>query len=45
MEEFEAIVTKPEAAEERKAIEADLNSMQVYFDALIKAEQKLDEAL
>ena len=45
MEEFEAIVMKPEAAEERKAIEANLDSMQTYFAALQKAESKLEEAL
>ena len=45
MEEFKAIVTKPEADEEFKEIQANLDSMQTYFAALQKAESKLEEAL
>jgi len=33
-EAYEAIVTKPDDAEERKAIDKDLNSMQEYFSSL-----------
>ena len=43
MEEFKAIVTKPEADEEFKEIQANLDSMQTYFAALQKAEDKFEK--
>ena len=38
-------MTKPDDAEERKAIDKDLDSMQSYFSSLQKAESELENAL
>ena len=45
LEAFEALVTKPDNAEERKAIEANLDSMQEFFSSLQAAETALEAAV
>ena len=44
-ENFAALVEKYDVAEERKSIEATLDTMQEYFAAVQKAEAALEEAV
>ena len=41
---LEGLLAKQDSAEERKAIEKDLDSMQAYFSSLSKAESEIEKA-